>query len=57
MKINWFGHSCFLINDSLVIDPYKDGSVPGYDALRLTADKVICIPDANVFPCLAMIAI
>ena len=42
MKINWFGHSCFLINDSLVIDPYKDGSVPGYDALRLTADKVIC---------------
>ena len=42
MKIEWFGHSCFRINDSLVIDPYKDGSVPGYDALRLAADKVIC---------------
>ncbi len=42
MKIEWFGHACFRINDSLVIDPYKDGSVPGYDELRLDADKVIC---------------
>lgn len=42
MKIEWFGHSCFKINDSLVIDPYKDGSVPGYAPLHLTADKVIC---------------
>ena len=42
MRIEWFGHSCFRINDSLVIDPYKDGSVPGYGRLRLTADKVIC---------------
>lgn len=42
MKIEWFGHSCFCINDSLVIDPYQDGSVPGYGLLRLVADKVIC---------------
>ncbi len=42
MKIEWFGHSCFRINDSLVIDPYKDGSVPGYGKLGLKADKVIC---------------
>lgn len=42
MKIEWYGHSCFKIDDSLIIDPYKDGSVPGYDLLRLTADKVIC---------------
>ena len=42
MKIEWFGHSCFRINDSLVIDPYKNGSVPGYAPLFLTADKVIC---------------
>lgn len=42
MKIEWFGHSCFRINDSLVIDPYKDGSVPGYKNLRLSADAVIC---------------
>lgn len=42
MKIEWFGHSCFKINDSLVIDPYKDGSVPGYAPLRVEADKAIC---------------
>ncbi len=42
MKIEWFGHSCFLINNSLVIDPFRDGSVPGYAPLRLAADKVIC---------------
>ena len=42
MKIEWLGHSCFKINDSLIIDPYKDGSVPGYPLLRAKADKVIC---------------
>jgi len=42
MKIEWLGHSCFRINNSLIIDPYKDGSVPGYDQLRISADKVIC---------------
>ena len=25
MKIEYLGHSCFRIDDSLVIDPYKDG--------------------------------
>ena len=39
MKIEWFGHSRFKINDSLVIDPYKDGSVPGYGPLRITGGK------------------
>jgi L-ascorbate metabolism protein UlaG (beta-lactamase superfamily) len=42
MIIQWFGHSCYMINGSLVIDPYKDGSVPGYAPLRLSADEVIC---------------
>ena len=42
MKIEWFGHACFRINDSLAIDPYKDNSVPGYNPLRIQADKVIC---------------
>ena len=42
MEIEWFGHSCFRINNSLVIDPYKDGSIPGYAPLRLDADKVVC---------------
>lgn len=42
MRINYLGHACFKINDSLVIDPYKDGSVPGLSPLRITAEKVIC---------------
>ena len=41
MKIEWFGHSCFRINDSLVIDPYQDESVPGYPLLRLSASRAI----------------
>lgn len=42
MKVEWLGHACFKINDSLVIDPYKDGSVPGLSPLRVKAHNVIC---------------
>lgn len=42
MKIEYLGHACFRIDDALVIDPYKDGSVPGLVPLRVTAAKVIC---------------
>ena len=42
MKVEYLGHSCFLIDGSLVIDPYKDGSVPGLEPLRASAVKVIC---------------
>ena len=42
MKIENLGHACFRINDCLVIDPYKDGSVPGLAPLRTKANKVIC---------------
>ena len=42
MKIDYLGHACFKLNDSLVIDPYKDGSVPGLPPLRTMANKVIC---------------
>ena len=42
MKIEYLGHSCFRLDDELVIDPYKDGSVPGLLPLRTTAAKVIC---------------
>ena len=42
MKIEYLGHACFLIEGSLVIDPYKDGSVPGLEPLRVKAAKVIC---------------
>ena len=42
MKIKYLGHSCFRIDDSLVIDPYKDGSVPGLEPLRVSGVRVIC---------------
>ena len=42
MKIEYLGHACFLIDESLVIDPYKDGSVPGLEPLRVSAVKAIC---------------
>ena len=42
MKIEYLGHACFRLDDELVIDPYKDGSVPGLNNLRTSAKKVIC---------------
>jgi L-ascorbate metabolism protein UlaG (beta-lactamase superfamily) len=42
VKIEYLGHACFLVDDSLVIDPYKDGSVPGLEPLRVSAVKAIC---------------
>jgi len=42
MKIEYLGHACFRIDDSLVIDPYKDGSVPGLAPLRVSGSRVIC---------------
>ena len=42
MKIEYLGHSCFRLDDCLVIDPYKDGSVPGLLPLKVEAARVIC---------------
>ncbi|MDO4467146.1 MAG: MBL fold metallo-hydrolase [Bacillota bacterium] len=45
MKITWLGHSCFKIetnNESIVLDPYKDGYVDGLAPLREIADLVLC---------------
>ena len=42
MKIEYLGHSCFRLDDELVIDPYRDGSVPGLPRLRTSGVKVIC---------------
>ena len=42
MKIEYLGHSCFRLDEELVIDPYKDGSVPGLSPLRVSAVKVVC---------------
>ncbi len=48
MKIKYLGHACFLLTDenkSLLIDPYKDGSVNGLRPIRVIANKVICTHD------------
>ena len=45
MKITWLGHSCFKIESKgyeIVLDPYQNGTVPGYKPLRETADQVLC---------------
>ena len=45
MKITWLGHSCFAVESQgyrIVLDPYKDGSVPGLAPVRVEADQVLC---------------
>ncbi len=45
MKLTWHGHSCFTLEAggcTVALDPYGDGSVPGYAPLALTADAVLC---------------
>jgi len=45
MKITWYGHACFGLETaqgSVILDPYSDGSVPGFGPLRLQADAVLC---------------
>ena len=45
MKITWLGHSCFAVESQgyrIVLDPYKDGSVPGLTPVREEADQVLC---------------
>ena len=45
MHIIWLGHSCFKIESReavIIVDPYKDGSVPGLGNVRENADIVLC---------------
>ena len=45
MKLTWLGHACFRLDTdcgSVVFDPFRDGSVPGYRNIRETADMVLC---------------
>lgn len=45
VRITWFGHSCIKVNANgytIVFDPYKDGSVPGYPALHVKANQILC---------------
>lgn len=44
MKIQYLGHACFKLisgDNSLIIDPYQDDSVPGLKPLREKATRVI----------------
>ena len=46
MKITYFGHSCFRLEEdgyALVIDPFKD--VEGYKNVETSADMVLCSHD------------
>ena len=48
MHIIWNGHSCFTLETqagTVVLDPYRDGAVPGLSPIRLTADAVVCSHD------------
>lgn len=45
MKLIYIGHSCFRVESegySVILDPYQDGSVPGYRPVREEADQVLC---------------
>lgn len=45
LKLTWHGHSCFTLEEDgyrIVLDPFEDGSVPGFGNLRLKADEVLC---------------
>lgn len=44
MKITYLGHSCFMLEKdgfSLIIDPYKAGSVPGYAPVKETVNQAL----------------
>lgn len=45
MTITYLGHSCFKVESRgyvVVLDPYEEGSVPGYGPVREEADAVLC---------------
>lgn len=48
MKVTFVGHACFKVEDegySIVLDPYKDGSVPGLGNVREVANQVLASHD------------
>lgn len=50
MKITWIGHACFKLESSgfsIIIDPYQDNYVPGYEPVRESANLVLCSHQHN----------
>lgn len=50
ITITWLGHSCFRVRFGdfrVILDPYKDGSVPGIKLAMQTANDVYCSHNHN----------
>ena len=48
MKLTWHGHACFQLDNigyTVVFDPYRRGTVPGFRLPRIEADLVLCSHD------------
>lgn len=48
LTVEYLGHACFRLTGDgqrIVLDPYADGSVPGYPPLRTEAEFVYCSHD------------
>lgn len=45
ITITWLGHSCFLAESegyTIMLDPYRDGYVPGLSPIKASANQVLC---------------
>ena len=45
MQITWHGYACFEISSggyTLLLDPYRAGTLAGFPELDVTADEVLC---------------
>lgn len=48
LTLTYYDHACFSVTYcgyTLLLDPYKDGTVPGLPPLRVAADRVLCSHD------------
>lgn len=48
IQLTWLGHSCFRVRAhgyTIVLDPFENGSVPGFRDLNETANLVLCSHD------------
>ena len=45
VTITWLGHSCFALEENdyrIILDPYLEGTVPGYEPLSVAAEQTFC---------------